>query len=250
MLQFFGELYQLLVNLGDVNQWSRFILFVGGANTVYLVMFAVIFCETGLVIMPFLPGDSLLFAIGAIGATLPPDPVTGNPVFDYRIAAGLLVVAALLGDNVNYWIGRKLGPKIFSKEADAVAHGQKPSLFVRLLNKKHLHKTELFFQKHGAKAVMFARFVVIIRTFTPFVAGMGKMNYAKFLGYSVLGALLWVGICVGAGRLLGGFQLVKDHFELIILAILFAAFVPIVGKLLYKWLRGSSAAKAATTPAA
>ena len=229
-MQFFSELYHLLVNLGKVEQWTQFIEFVGGANTVYLVMFCVIFCETGLVIMPFLPGDSLLFAIGAIGSQI--------EVFDYRVAAGLLVIAALLGDNVNYWIGRKLGPKIFSREAEVVAHGGKPSLFARLLNKKHLHKTELFFEKHGAKAVMFARFVVIIRTFTPFVAGMGKMNYAKFLGYSILGAVLWVGICVGLGVWLGQREFVKAHFELIILAILFAAFVPFVGKLLYKWIRG------------
>lgn len=240
-MQFFNELWHLLWNLGKVEQWTQFIEFVGGANTVYVVMFCIIFCETGLVIMPFLPGDSLLFAIGAIGSQI--------DVFDYRIAAGLLIIAALLGDNVNYWIGRKLGPKIFSKEADAVAHGEKPSLFARLLNKKHLHQTELFFQKHGAKAVMFARFVVIIRTFTPFVAGMGKMNYAKFLSYSVLGAILWVGICVGAGRLLGGFQIVKDHFELIILGILFAAFVPVLGKLAFKWIRNAFASKTPSTVA-
>ena len=247
-MQFLNELYQLLRHLGDQNQWTQFIQFVGGANTVYLVMFCIIFCETGLVIMPFLPGDSLLFAIGAIGSTLPPDPVTGKPVFDYRIAAGLLIFAALLGDNVNYWIGRKLGPKIFSKEADALAHGQKPSFFVRLLNKKHLHKTELFFAKHGAKAVMFARFVVIIRTFTPFVAGMGKMNYARFLMFSILGAVLWVGGCVGAGALLGRFEFVKNNFELIVIAILFAAFVPFVGKFLIKVLRNLFARRA-TVPA-
>ena len=236
-MQFISELYHLLLNLGDEKQWAHFIEFVGGANTVYLVMFGIIFCETGLVIMPFLPGDSLLFAIGAIGSTLPVDPATGERVFDWRIAAGLLILAALLGDNVNYWIGRTLGPRIFSKEADAAAHGEKPSFFVRLLNKKHLHKTEMFFAKHGAKAVMFARFVVIIRTFTPFVAGMGRMNYARFLMFSILGAILWVGGCVGAGVLLGQFAFVRNHFEFIVIAILFAAFVPFVGKFLFKLLR-------------
>lgn len=237
-MQFLSELYQLLINLGNEKQWAHFIEFVGGANTVYLVMFVIIFCETGLVIMPFLPGDSLLFAIGAIGSQI--------EVFDYRIAAGLLIIAALLGDNVNYWIGRKLGPKIFSREAEALAHGEKPSLFARLLNKKHLHKTELFFAKHGAKAVMFARFVVIIRTFTPFVAGMGKMHYPKFLAYSILGAVCWVGGCVGAGVLLGQFEFVKRHFELIVIAILVAAFVPFVVKFIFKRIRGLFVGKPST----
>lgn len=235
-MQFLSELYTLLLNLGDEKQWTHFIEFVGGANTVYMVMFAVIFCETGLVIMPFLPGDSLLFAIGAIGSQL--------QVFDYKLAAGLLIIAALLGDNVNYWIGRKLGPVLFSKEADAVAHGEKPSFFVRLLNKKHLYKTELFFARHGAKAVMLARFVVIIRTFTPFVAGMGKMHYGRFLLFSVIGAVTWVVVCVGAGALLGQFQIVKDHFEFIVIAILVAAFVPVLGKLAFNWIRGMGQARA------
>jgi membrane-associated protein len=241
-MQFFLEIYHLLWNLGDEKQWTHFIEFVGGANTVYLVMFAIIFCETGLVIFPFLPGDSLLFAIGAMGSQL--------EIFDYRIAAGLLIVAALLGDNVNYWIGRRFGPMLFSKDADAIAHGTKPGLFLRLLNKKHLHRTEQFFERHGAKAVMLARFVVIIRTFTPFVAGMGKMNYGRFLLFSVIGAVTWVVVCVGAGVLLGRLQFVKDHFELIIIAILFAAFVPVIFKLLFALIAGRRAASYAVDRAA
>lgn len=232
MLQFFTELYHLLVNLGEKDQWTHFIGFVGGANTVYLVMFGIVFCETGLVIMPFLPGDSLLFALGAIGSQL--------DVFNYKFAALLLIVAALIGDNVNYWVGRKLGPIIFSKEAEGwtqlpeVSHGlgyekpvKKVPLFVRLLNKKHLKRTEIFFAKHGAKAVVLARFVAIIRTFTPFVAGLGRMNYAKFLIYSFIGAVSWVCVCVGAGVVLGKVPFVQKHFELVVLAIIGVTVIPV-----------------------
>ena len=234
-MQFFIELFHLLKNLGDEQQWTHFIAFVGGSGTVYVVMFAIVFIETGFIIMPFLPGDSLLFAVGAIGSSLKPDEF-GHRAFDYRIAAGLLILAALCGDNVNYWIGRKFGPLIFSKEADAVAHGAKPSLFVRLLNKKHLHSTELFFQKHGAKAVMLARFVAIIRTFTPFVAGLGRMNYGRFLMFSVIGAITWVTACVGAGVVLGKIPFVRQHFELVVLSIIGVTVVPI-GIEVYKGLK-------------
>lgn len=233
-MQFFTELYHLLTNLGEHNAWEKFIQFVGGPTTVYIVMFMIVFVETGFIIMPFLPGDSLLFALGAIGSQLKD--------FDYKFASMLLVVAALCGDNVNYWVGRKLGPMIFSKEADAVAHGQKPGIFVRLLNKKHLHKTEQFFAKHGPKAVVLARFVAIVRTFTPFVAGMGKMNYARFLIFSLIGAILWVFVCVGAGVLLGQIDFVKEHFELVILAIIAVTVLP-VGLEVFKNIRASRAVK-------
>lgn len=233
-MQFFTELYHLLRNLGEQQAWDQFITFVGGPMTVYIVMFMIVFVETGFVIMPFLPGDSLLFALGAIGSQLDD--------FNYKFASAMLVVAALCGDNVNYWVGRKLGPMIFSKEADAVAHGQKPGLFVRLLNKKHLHKTERFFEKHGPKAIMLARFVAIIRTFTPFVAGMGRMNYGRFLFFSLLGAVLWVTVCVGAGVLLGQFQFIKDHFELVILAIILVTVLPI-GMEVFKNIRAARAVK-------
>lgn len=240
-MPFLQELYHLLVNLGEHEAWERFIVFVGGPGTVYAVMFLIVFVETGLVIMPFLPGDSLLFAIGAIGSQL--------KGFDYKLASLLLILAALCGDNMNYWIGRKLGPLIFSKEADAVAHGQKPSLFVRLLNKKHLHKTEVFFEKHGSKAVMLARFVAVIRTFTPFVAGMGKMHYGRFLFFSFVGAVLWVVVCVGAGVLLGQIPFIKQNFELVILAILSFTFIPI-GIEVYKKRRAAKAVRELQVPSA
>lgn len=217
-MQFFHELFTLFLNLGDRAQWEHFIHFVGGPGVVYMVMFGIVFVETGLVIMPFLPGDSLLFALGAIGSQ--------DVGINYHYASVLLIIAALLGDNMNYWIGRKFGPYIFSREAQAAAHGTKPGLFVRLLSKKHLHRTEVFFAKHGAKAVVLARFVAIIRTFTPFVAGLGKMHYGRFLFFSFIGAVLWVTTCVGAGVLLGQIPIVKNHFELIVLGIVGFTIVP------------------------
>ena len=218
MWHFIIQLKSLLLNLGDEKQWETFIAFVGASN-IYGVMFAIIFVETGLVIMPFLPGDSLLFALGAIGS----NPEVG---IDYKLAAGLLIVAALLGDNLNYWIGRKFGPMIFSREADAVAQGTKPGLLLRMLNKNHLHRTEAFFNKYGAKAVVLARFVAIVRTFTPFVAGLGRMHYGRFLIFSFLGALLWVPTCVGAGVLLGRIPFVKHNFEYIVMGIVAFTIVP------------------------
>lgn len=244
-MQFFVHLKDLLLHPVDPDQWHTMIQFVGGAGTIYAIMFAIVFIETGFIIMPFLPGDSLLFAVGAIGSTLV--DANGHREFDYRIAAGLLILAALCGDNVNYWVGRKFGPLIFSKEADAVAHGQKPSLFVRLLNKKHLHKTELFFQKHGGKAVMLARFVAIIRTFTPFVAGLGKMNYARFLMFSIIGAVTWVIACVGAGVMLGQVPFVKKHFELVVLAIVALTIIPVTIEVV-KNMRHKKTALAGTAP--
>lgn len=227
MLQFFTELYQLLTHLGSETQWTHFIGYVGGPSTLYIVMFAIVFVETGFVIMPFLPGDSLLFALGAIGSRLPD--------FDYKFAAAILVVAALLGDNVNYWVGRKLGPVIFRKEADALSHGEKPSLFARMLNKKHLHRTEVFFAKHGAKAVVLARFVAIIRTFTPFVAGLGRMHYGRFLLFSFLGAILWVPICVSAGVVFGRIPFVQQHFELVVLGIVALTVIPAGLHVMQEW---------------
>lgn len=228
MLQFFIELFHLFRDIGNEKQWETFIAFIGGPSTLYLVMFAIVFVETGFVVMPFLPGDSLLFALGAIGSRI--------EGFNYKLAAGLLIVAALLGDNVNYWVGRKLGPVIFRKEADALAHGEKPTLFARLLNKKHLHRTEVFFAKHGAKAVVLARFVAIIRTFTPFVAGLGRMHYGRFLLFSLLGALLWVNVCVAAGVFFGGLPFVQEHFELVVLGIIAVTVIP-VGLEVFKNIR-------------
>ena len=177
-------------------------------NTLYVVLFAIVFCETGLVVTPFLPGDSLIFAIGAVAAR--------QIGISIAIVAPLLICAALVGDNVNYWLGRRLGPAVFKREDS------------RLLNKKHLLHAQAFYEQHGSKTVILARFVPIVRTFAPFVAGIGKMNYARFLAFSIFGALLWVSICLTGGYFLGSRPFFKKHFELVVLAIVFISIVPAV----------------------
>jgi len=171
----------------------------------YGILFAIIFCETGLVVTPFLPGDSLLFAAGAVAATGALDPVT---------LAALLIFAAILGDNVNYWIGHWVGPVVFSREDS------------RLLNKKHLDRTRRFYDKYGVKTIILARFVPIVRTFAPFVAGIGRMRYPRFLGYDVGGGILWITTFVGAGYFFGNIPVVKDNFSLVILAIIAISVMP------------------------
>lgn len=173
----------------------------------YLILFLIIFCETGLVVTPLLPGDSLLFAAGAIAA------LGGLNVFWLFI---ILTAAAIIGDTVNYWAGHYVGPKIFYKED------------VRFLNKKHLQKTHEFYEKYGGKTIILARFIPIIRTFAPFVAGIGSMTYGRFILYNVVGAILWVGICVAAGYLFGNLDIVKNNFSLVILAIIFVSILPII----------------------
>src|SRR4249919_365924 len=149
---------------------------------IYLLLFLIVFCETGLVVTPFLPGDSLLFVAGALWAA------AGT---DARALAATLIAAALCGDNVNYWIGRYLGPKVFRWEGS------------RFFNRAALDRTHAFYERHGGKTVVIARFVPLVRTFAPFVAGVGKMRYPSFLAYSIGGAFLWVGLLVGAGYFLG-----------------------------------------------
>ncbi|MFT3786943.1 MAG: VTT domain-containing protein [Tepidisphaeraceae bacterium] len=236
MKEFFNLLLNLLLHVGDDGAWRAMIDHIG-ATSLYVLMFAIIFVETGIVIAPFLPGDSLLFALGALG--------TQNIGINWQLAAGLLIVAAFLGDNTNYWIGRKLGPSIFSKEVDAVSHGAKPPLMARLLNKKHLAQTEAFFQRHGGKAVILGRFVVVVRTCMPFVAGMGRMNYAKFLTYSAIGAISWIGVCVGAGVLFGQTPFVKKHFELVIILIVAVTVVPAGLKILMHLIQARAEKKRA-----
>lgn len=216
-----------------------------GSTTFHVVLFAIIFCETGLVVTPFLPGDSLLFAVGAVGA---------HPESPYSVVGVgvLLVLAALLGDNVNYWLGRKLGPAVFSAEDDVLIASPvdpaavryepvqpKRSLKSRLLNKKHLKKTQSFYEKYGAKTVIMARFVPIVRTFAPFVAGVGQMNYFRFLAFSLVGAIAWVSICLAAGYSLGQVSFVKKHFEIVVLAIIVISVLPIA----IEYLRHRSAQK-------
>jgi membrane-associated protein len=179
---------------------------------VYALLFAVVFCETGLVVTPFLPGDSLLFVAGAVAAT-------GG--IDARAVAATLVAAALCGDNVNYWIGRWIGPRVF-RSSDA-----------RWFNPRHLARTEAFYERHGGKAVVIARFVPIVRTYVPFVAGVGRMGYPRFLGFSVGGALLWVTSLVTAGYYFGNLPLVKNNLTLAILGVIALSLLPIA----FEWLR-------------
>ena len=175
---------------------------------VYGLLFLIIFCETGLVVTPFLPGDSLLFAIGAIAA----DP-TSN--LNNWVAAGILLVAAILGDTVNYWIGRRFG-------------GWMMRQFPRIVKPSHIEKTNEFFVRYGGKTIIIARFVPIVRTFAPFVAGSGNMEYRRFMYFNVVGAILWVGIIVPCGWFFGNIPLVKANFELVVLGIIGISILPMV----------------------
>lgn len=182
---------------------------------VYGVLFLIIFAETGLVVTPFLPGDSLLFATGALAAT---------GALNLWLVAGLLLAAAILGDAVNYSVGRFIGPKVFS------AHDAQ-TRWHRLLNRDHLDKAHAFFEKYGGKAVVIGRFVPIVRTFVPFVAGAAFMTYPKFAFYNVSGAILWVGICVGGGWLFGNVPIVKNNFSLVVIGIVLVSVMPAVVEL-------------------
>ena len=171
----------------------------------YAILFLIIFCETGLVVTPFLPGDSLLFAIGSLAAI-------GAVKAEYAIP--LLMVAALSGDNTNYWIGRTIGPKVFKMEKS------------RLFNKEYLVRTHRFYDKYGKIAVIIARFLPIIRTFAPFVAGIGRMTYRLFLVFSIIGALLWVNLFVLVGYLFGNIPVIKHNFSIIIIILVLIPGIP------------------------
>lgn len=177
---------------------------------IYGILFLVVFCETGLVVTPFLPGDSLLFAVGALA---------GAGTLRIEIAAPLLLLAAIMGNTSNYWIGKSTGPRIF--------RGESNSLLAKLLSRKHLDSANRFFEKHGGKAVMLGQFLPIIRTFVPYVAGAGAMNYRRFIMFNVLGALAWVGICSSAGYMFGQMEVVKKHFELVIIGIIAVSLIPV-----------------------
>jgi membrane-associated protein len=179
---------------------------------VYGVLFGIIFAETGLVVAPFLPGDSLLFAAGAIAAT-------GG--LNIWVTMLLLFAASVLGDAVNYSVGHYIGPRVFRPEG-------RTGRLERLLNPKHLERTHEFFEQYGGKAVVLARFVPIVRTFVPFVAGAGSMTYGTFAFYNILGGALWVLVCVGAGYLFGNIRVVKENFELVILGIIAVSILPMV----------------------
>ena len=175
----------------------------------YLILFGIIFCETGLVVTPILPGDSLLFAAGYV-ASLP------DSAINVWLLCLVLLIAAILGDTANYHIGKYLGPRVLSGKIS------------RWLNPKHLEKTEKFFDKYGAKTIILARFVPIVRTFAPFVAGIGSMNYGRFLAYNVAGGVLWVFSRTLAGYWLGNIPLVKKNFELVVIAIVLLSVMPAV----------------------
>jgi membrane-associated protein len=177
-------------------------------SLVYVLLFTIVFVETGLVIWPLLPGDSLLFAVGVIAAT------TGK--IDVTFIIPLLIGAALLGDNVNYFVGKYLGGFVKSKEK------------IFLLKREHIVETEAFFEKHGGKSVIMARFVPIVRTIAPFVAGAGSMTYAKYITFCVLGAILWVSSITLLGYYLGSNEWVKANFEKVVLGIVFVSVLPMI----------------------
>jgi membrane-associated protein len=175
------------------------------------LLFVIVFCETGLVVTPFLPGDSLLFTAGALGSL---------GTLNVWVLFLLLSLAAILGDTANYWIGKKIGPRAFDGT-------------IRFLKQEHLSRTEAFYEKHGKKTIILARFVPIVRTFAPFVAGVGSMRYGTFIAYNVFGGVAWVAICVFSGYFFGNIPLVKRNFSLVVLAIIGISMLP----LLWEWWR-------------
>lgn len=188
----------------------------------YLILFLVIFCETGLVVTPFLPGDSLLFAAGALAAT------PGSPLRVHWLFL-ILTAAAVIGDTVNYWIGHAVGPKIFSQKK------------VRFLKKEHLEKTHAFYEKYGGITIILARFIPIIRTFAPFVAGIGRMTYWRFISFNVIGGIAWVAIFIFGGYFFGNLPFVRRNFTVVIVAIILISVIPAVVEYLRQ--RGKSASK-------
>jgi membrane-associated protein len=174
----------------------------------YLLLFLIIFCETGLVVTPFLPGDSLLFAAGTIAA-MPTQPL------NILVVIFLLIAAAFGGDNTNYFIGRSLGSVVYEKD-------------YKLIKKKYLHKTHDFYEKHGGKALVIARFMPIIRTFAPFVAGVGTMKYLRFVSFSIAGNILWVVTFSLGGYFFGNIQFIRNHFSLVILGIIIISLIPVI----------------------
>jgi membrane-associated protein len=195
LLDFF---IHLDVHLGEI------ILNYGGWT--YAILFLIIFMETGFVVTPFLPGDSLLFAAGTFAALGSLDPI---------LLFFLLFAAAVLGDTVNYWIGNAIGLRAFEKER-------------RFLNREHLEKTQRFYEKHGGKTIVLARFVPIVRTFAPFVAGVGTMKYLNFLIFNIFGAFLWTSLFIFGGYFIGNIPLVKENFEIVIMVIIFISVLPMI----------------------
>lgn len=189
----------------------------------YLILFIVIFIETGLVVTPFLPGDSLLFAAGAIAAL----SSTLNPV----VLFVLLMIAAVAGDTANYWIGHYVGEKAFTTNS-------------RLLKREYLDRTQAFYEKHGGKTIFLARFIPIIRTFAPFVAGVGRMRYGYFFTYNVIGGIVWTGLFIFAGYFFGNVPFIKNNFSLVVIAIILISFMPGIVEFLRNHRRAKPKAEA------
>lgn len=183
----------------------------------YLILFAIIFCETGLVVTPFLPGDSLLFAAGSLSATI--NKATGKPVLSLWAILSLLSVAAILGDAVNYSIGAIFGERLLKSQNPKVR---------KILKPEYIEKTHKFYEKYGKKAIILARFVPIVRTFIPFFAGLGSMRYVEFAVYNVVGGLAWVALMTGSGYVLGTRPFFQKHFELVVVAIIILSIMPMV----------------------
>ncbi|CAN5713010.1 DedA family protein [soil metagenome] len=192
---------------------------------IYALAFAIVFAETGVVLLPFLPGDSLLFILGAFAA---------GGTLNLWLLLALLVVAAIAGDAVNYHIGRAVGPRIF--------RGEGSGFWARTLSRKHLDRAHAFYEKYGGKAVVLGRFIPIVRTFVPFVAGAGAMQYRRFVVYNIIGALAWVGVCTLAGYWFGNMPVVKKNFELVVIGIIIVSLLPVVIEFILARRRGAVAA--------
>jgi membrane-associated protein len=187
-----------------------------GALATYAILFGVIFIETGIVIFPFLPGDSLLFAAGSLSA-LPNSPLNVFVLF------GLMAFAAILGDSVNYWIGHSLGERVYTDK-------------IRFIKKEYIDRTHAFYEKHGGITIFIARFIPIIRTFAPFVAGVGEMSYGRFFSYNLLGGITWTALFVFGGYFFGNLKFIQDHFSFVLLAIIVISVTPAIYEVaMAKW---------------
>lgn len=226
----FSSLLDLLLHVDE-----HLLAFVTNHGTwVYVLLFLILFCETGLVVTPFLPGDSLLFATGAICAG-----TAAQGGISLGIVIPLLIVAAILGDAVNYRIGYIIGPGFIEQRLHT--HNA-PTGLTRFIKRSHLERTQHFYERYGGKTIVLARFVPIVRTFAPFMAGIGRMEYKHFFMYNVVGAFAWVLICTLAGYFFGELPFVKENFELVVLAIIFISVLPIAIEVLRGWLAKRSVA--------
>lgn len=197
-------------------------------NWTYVVLFIIVFIETGLVVTPFLPGDSLLFAAGAFAA---------RGAFDVILLYALMAVAAVLGDTANYWIGHYIGPRVFTTKS-------------RLFKKEYLDRTQAFYEKHGGKTIFLARFIPIIRTFAPFVAGVGKMTYGHFITYNIVGGIVWTAVFIFGGYFFGNLPFVEKNFSLVIIAIIVISVLPAVYEAIKNRRQPTKPAAEEKTPAA